>query len=90
MATKRTFIITVMITNILFIFIILHKQHAHTKLAGSIDRHKDELIALKKQVDALQHELNNLQNLSIIKAYAKKYLKMSPITPHQLRKIETC
>lgn len=87
--SKRTFLITVITSNVIFILILLHKRNALTELVYTKQRYEHELNMLAKETHELQHELSALQDRSMIKTYAQTYLRMSPITLSQMRKLST-
>lgn len=84
---KRTFLVTVISTNILFILIMLHKRNAFTEQLFNKQRLENQLHTLTKQEHMLQHELSALQDRSTVKTYAQTYLNMQPITLTQLKKL---
>ena len=86
---KRTFLVTVILTNLSFVLILLHKRNALTEQLYTKQRYEQELHTLAKEEHALQHELCNLQDRTTVKTYAQTYLNMSPITLTQMKKISS-
>ena len=86
---KRTFLVTVIVTNLAFVLILLHKRNALTEQLYTKQRHEHELQILAKQEHTLQHELCCLQDRTTVKTYAQTYLNMSPVTLTQMRKLST-
>ena len=86
---RRTFITTVITTNVLFILLVVHKHNKVTELLYKKQHLEKELQMCIKQEQSLHQELCDLQNRSTVKAYAAKYLHMSPVTLKQMRKLST-
>lgn len=86
---KRTFLVTVIVSNLAFVLILLHKRNALTEMLYTKQRGEQELQILAKQEHALQHELCSLQDRTTVKTYAQTYLHMSPVTLTQMRKLST-
>lgn len=84
---KRTFLITVITCNVFFVLILLHKRHALTESVYTKQRYEHELQLLAKEIHELQHELSALQDRSTVKTYAQTYLRMTPVSLSQLRKL---
>lgn len=87
--SKRTFLIGVIISNLSFVLILLHKRNAITEQLYTKQRYEHELLMLAKEEHALQHELCNLQDRTTVKTYAQTYLHMTPITLTQMKKISS-
>jgi cell division protein FtsB len=87
--SKRTFLVSVILTNLAFVLILLHKRNAVTEELYTKQRYEQELHLLAKQEHALQHELCNLQDRNTVKTYAQTYLNMSPVTLAQMKKISS-
>jgi peptidoglycan hydrolase CwlO-like protein len=84
---RRTFITTVVLSNLLFILLHIHKYSVFNELHYRKQRYEKELTQLEKQRDNLQQELCALHDRKTVTRYAQKYLHMSPIAIGQLRKI---
>lgn len=84
---RRTFIITVIVTNIAFILLHIHKYNVVTELTYCKQRYEKEFAQLIKQEDNLQQELCALHDKKTVTRYAQKYLHMTPITIGQMRKL---
>ncbi len=86
---NRTFLITVILSNITFVILLIHKRSAVTELMYKKQRQEQALNLLAQKENKLKHELCNLQGRPTVKAYAKKYLGMSPISIAQMKKLTT-
>jgi peptidoglycan hydrolase CwlO-like protein len=84
---RRTFISTVVLSNILFILLHIHKYSVLNELHYRKQRYEKELTQLSKQGDNLQQELCALHDRKTVTRYAQKYLHMAPISIGQMRKI---
>jgi hypothetical protein len=84
---KRTFLITVILTNVMFVILLIHKRSTITGLMYKKQRYEQELHLLAKQENELTHELCNLQDRNTVKTYASTYLNMSPISIGQMQKL---
>ena len=86
---KRTFLVTVILTNLAFVLILLHKRNTLTEQLYTKQRHEHDLHILAKEEHTLQHELCFLQDRTTVKTYAQTYLNMSPIALTQMRKLSS-
>jgi cell division protein FtsB len=84
---KQTFLITVVLTNVIFILILLHKRNAVNEELYTKQRYEEELHNLTKLEDTLRHEISGLQDRHTVKTYAQTYLRMAPINLTQIKKI---
>lgn len=88
MMHRRTFLTTVIITNILFILLHIHKYSVLNDLHYRKQRYEKELAQLVKQEDNLHQELCALHDRKTVTRYAQKYLHMAPVSIGQMRKID--
>ncbi len=85
---RRTFITTVILVNVGFLLLHIHKYNAITELSYTKQRHEKELNQLSKQEQTLQQELCELHDKKTVVRYAQKYLSMMPVTLKQIRKFD--
>ncbi len=85
---RRTFISTVILSNILFILLHIHKYSVFNELHYRKQRYEKELAQLEKQQEGLQQELCALHDRKTVTRYAQTYLHMAPISIGQMRKID--
>ncbi len=86
---NRTFLITVIVSNIAFVILLIHKRSTVTELMYKKQRHEQALNFLAQKESKLKHELCSLQDRNTVKTYASKYLGMSPISIAQMKKLAT-
>ena len=85
---KRTFIATVIVVNVSFLLLHIHKYNAMTELSYTKQRHEKECNQLAKQKQTLQQELCELHDKKTVTHYAQKYLSMMPVSLQQMRKLD--
>lgn len=83
----KPFIITVIITNLCFICLHIHKYNAIADLTDTKKQLQIELTNVNQQKSQLQQELDILHDKKIVTQYAQKYLHMRPITQRQERRL---
>ena len=81
---RSTFIMLFVGTNILFIFLQIHKKGEINKLSYQLQKKEAELAALDQQVESLTHQLQALANPTNIKHAATTDLNMKPIKISQV------
>ena len=84
---RNRFLTAVIVANIGFILLQIHKRNKVTELLYEKQRLEQQFEVVSKQVNELQQELCALQDRKNVKTYAQKNLKMSPITLTQMKKI---
>ncbi len=85
---RRAFITTVIVSNVCFLLLHIHKYNAMTELSYTKQRHEKELQQLTKQEQTLRHELCDLHDRKTVTRYAQKYLAMVPMSLQQMKKID--
>ena len=85
---KTTFISIVVLANLLFIFLQIHKSSQFIKT--SYQKQKIELVKneLVQEKELLTHKLYTLKNRSEIKKYAQTILKLRPIRFNQIKRLK--
>lgn len=86
---NRSFLITVILSNIVFVILLIHKRSTVTELMYKKQRQEQTLQQLCQKESKLKHELCYLQDRNTVKKYASKYLRMSPVSIGQMRKLTT-
>ncbi len=85
---RRTFITTVILVNVGFLLLHIHKYNAMTELSYAKQRHEKELNQLGKEEQTLRQELCELHDRKTVTHYTQKYLSMMPVTLQQMRKLD--
>ncbi len=85
MSMKRaTFILLFFSTNILFVFLHIHKNGKIDKICYQNQSKQRELDILRQQKEVLTHQFQALKNPSAIKEYAAKELNMKNVALKQV------
>jgi len=82
---KASFASMVIITNLLFIFLQIHKSSQFIKTSyqkQKIERKRNEL---QEEKELLTHKLYAAQNRTEIKRYTQTALRMKPVTFNQIK-----
>ena len=82
---RLTFIVIFVGTNILFVFLQIHKEGLITKTSYALQTIKTKLTSLTQQKEALIHQLQALQNPSAVKKFAMQELNMKPVKLSQIK-----
>ncbi len=83
---RKSFISIIVISNICFIVLHIHKYNAITELMYTKQQYEKEFTLLTEHELKLKQELAGLQDKKIVMHYAQKYLNLYPITLGQIRK----
>ncbi len=84
---KNRFLTIVIVTNIGFILLQIHKHNKVTELLYEKQRLEQQLETINKESNELKQELCALQDRQNVKKYAQKNLQMSAIRLAQMKKI---
>lgn len=87
MLHKRPFITLLVITNLLFVFMLIYKQTWITRLSykqQEVEKKRNELIDEK---EALTQALYRLKNPKNVKKYAMNHLGMKKMSLQQAKKL---
>jgi len=85
---KATFITLFVATNLLFIFVQIHKYSQVVKQSyrkQKNEKQRNELLQKKETLTTQFYELKSRQN---VKTFAERELEMRPIAMNQIKKIE--
>lgn len=83
---RKSFISIIVMSNICFILLHVHKYNAITELMYTKQHYDKEFTLLTEQELKLKQELAGLQEKETVMRYAQKYLNLNPITLGQMRK----
>jgi len=87
MTQMKKFIIVVIITNIIFVFMVIYKQSQITKLSYEQQLLENTRNELREEKEALIQKLYRLKNPKKIKDYATKKLGMKKMGLSQAKRI---
>lgn len=86
MEHNRLLLLIVVISNISFIILHIHKYNTIAQLNDLKQNHQLSLAALTQQKDSLAQELCDLHDRKTIMRYAQQYLDMAPVCVDQILK----
>lgn len=86
---KATFISLVIVINLLFIFLQIHKSSQFIKVSYEKQKIEHEINTLAQEKEILTHKLYAAQNQTSIKRYAQTVLKMRPVRFQQLKHVSS-
>ncbi len=81
---RLRFIILFVGTNILFIFLQIHKSGKITEISYQNQNKQHQLDILKQQKEALTHQFQAMKNPSAVKDYATEELHMKNVSLQQV------
>jgi len=83
----KPFIITIIVANLCFIVLHIHKYNAIAELNNTNEQLRKELTQLQHQKGLLSQELALLQDTKTVMQFAQKQLHMRPVAQWQERKL---